>query len=72
VNFPLNTEQERPVEQLAKALSWLDLGNEAKAAAAMAAYEALITTRFEPLDMEDMSPEFHFTPVHNLVVDGDY
>ena len=72
VGFPLNTEHERPVEQLAKALSWLDLGNEAKAAAAMAAYEALITTRFEPLDMEDMSPEFHFTPVHNLVVDGDY
>jgi len=72
VDFPLNAEHERPVEQLAKALTWLDLGNEEKAQAAVAAYESLIGARFEPVDFEDMSPEFRFTPVHNLILDGDY
>jgi hypothetical protein len=71
VDFPLNDEHIRPVEQLAKALTWLDLGNEEKAAAANAAYENLLSTRFEPLDMEDMSPEFRLTPIHNLVGEGD-
>ena len=70
VDFPLNDEHIRPVEQLAKALTWLDLGNEEKAQAALAAYETLVAERFEPIDIEDMSPEFRFTPVHNLYLES--
>jgi hypothetical protein len=69
VDFPLNDEHIRPVEQLAKHLTWLDLGNEEKAIAALNSYEALLATRQQPLDMEDMSPEFRFTPVHNLIIE---
>ena len=71
VDFPLNDEHIRPVEQLAKALTWLDLGNEEKAAAALQAYETLVSQRFEPIDLEDMSPEHQFYPVHNLYLESD-
>lgn len=70
VDFPLNDEHIRPVEQLAKALTWLDLGNEAKATSANASYEALVANRFSPEEMEDESPEMRLTPVHNLVMEG--
>lgn len=70
VDFPLFDEHIRPVEQLAKAYTWLDLGNEAKAQAALESYQRIISGRFSPEEMEDESPEMRLTPVHNLVV-GD-
>lgn len=69
VDFPLNDEHIRPVEQLAKHLTWLDIGNEEKAMAALNSYEALLATRLSPLQLEDVSPEFHFSPVHNLIIE---
>lgn len=65
-DFPLLREHERPVEQLAKALTWLDLGNDAKATVAFDSYNSLITGRFSPEQTEDESPEFRLSPVHNL------
>lgn len=66
VDFPLNEEHERPVEQLAKALTWLDIGNETKAGASFNAYEALLTARFQPEEVEDEHGVFQVHPISNL------
>lgn len=66
VAFPLEEEHERVVEQLAKSLVWLDLGNEQKAISAMQSYEALLEVRFQPEEVEDEHAIFQMTPVSNL------
>lgn len=66
VAFPLNEEHERPVEQLAKALLWIDLGNDAKATAAKALYDQMISVRMEPVGVEDEQSMFHLQPLDNL------
>ncbi len=66
VDFELQKEHERPVEQLAKSLLWLDLGNEAKAASALQAYQELVTSRFEPEQVEDENAIFQMQPIDNL------
>lgn len=66
VDFPLLEEHERPVEQLAKALTWLDLGNTEKARAAFESYEMLVNGRQQPEQTEDEHSHFQLMPVDNL------
>ncbi len=66
VDFELQKEHERPVEQLAKSMLWLDLGNEQKAASALQAYQELVAARFEPEQIEDENAIFQMQPIEGL------
>lgn len=64
--FPLNDEWKRPVEELATALTLVDLNSD-KAAAKFETYNNLLQRRMTPEGEEDASPEgAAFIPMSNL------
>jgi len=69
VDFPLREEHERPVESLAKALLWADLGNIQKAQAMQQVYQSLLNSRFEPEEVQDSQAMHFFQPMDNLYED---
>lgn len=66
VDFPLDEHHERPVEQLAKALVWADLGNDAKFTSSMNIYQQMAFERQEPEMLEDEHSMFHIQPLDGL------
>lgn len=62
VDFPLNEEWQRPVEEYAAFLTWSDLNEGNKAATKLQAYQALVSTMDRPEAIEDEAPEAAIRP----------